>query len=74
MKPPKLTGAREEEPSVKEQDQPEKEGQPPGPTHAKKTQSQSEAGDPARRPGAKPTRRRESLHHDRGLRKNTVPT
>ena len=37
-------------------------------------QQQPEAGDPARRPIVKPTRRRESNRHDRGLRKNTVPT
>ena len=37
-----------------------------------KTQHQHEAGEPALRPGTNPTRRRERLRDDRGLRKNTA--
>ena len=37
-----------------------------------KTQRQPEAGEPALGPGTKPTRRRERLRDDRGLRKNTA--
>ena len=37
-----------------------------------KTQRQPEVGEPALRPGTKPTRRRERLRDDRGLRKNTA--
>ena len=37
-----------------------------------KTQHQPKAGEPSLRPGTKPTRRRERLRDDRGLRKNTA--
>ena len=49
-------------------------GTAPGTNTGRRVQRQPEAGDPARRPGTKPTRRRQSLCYDRGLRKNTVPT
>ena len=49
-------------------------GTAPWTNAGRRIQRQPEAGDPARRPGTKPNRRRESLRYDRGLRKNTVPT
>ena len=52
----------------------EKEGQPPGPTQAEAHSVSLRQGTPHEGQKSKPPKRRESKRHDRGLRKNTVPT
>ena len=69
-KPPTPTRSREEEPRAKEQDRPVRRDSHPDQRMLKHTASASGRG-----PRTKAnSQRRESKCHDRGLRKNTVPT
>ena len=72
---PMHTSPWEGEPNAKAHNQTrQKKGKPPVRLQAEEHSPDLRYGTPTRRPVTKPSRRKEGLHYDRGLRKNTVPT